>query len=438
MRKTTHTTKLNRLWARLVGTRPEFSNTHIAVNATCVIAEGLLLVILLTNIALGLWHLAIMMGIIQLIALVLYYFSRVRGMYRSVVIAFSVVSYAALICSYFMNFGMEGPTVLGFFLTYLLLIAIIAQRYYLWLTITHLVVMVGLFSIEYNMPQWFTAHYPTQLMHIIDWSVTYFICLAFTYLIIRFLKHNYYTEKVLAEKNAQSVEFQNQKLRELINERNVLFSIVSHDMRSPLNVIQGYLEMISDAPLGSEDSEVRKDLLNLTKSTSVMLLNLLTWSKSQMEGMHINLEHVSVNELVEEKLMMFKSIAERKNVALDFDGTENVILHADKEMTRAILRNLISNAIKFTQAEGSITIRIRNDERFGYIEVADTGVGIPEQKLRDLFSPQIKSTYGTENEKGVGLGLFLCKKFAELQGGAITVKSVVGAGSTFVVVIPKG
>lgn len=429
-------TRFPRIIYRLIGQVPEYSSDNIAVTATCLITGCLSVLLLIANLVMGLQDASVLIFILTILIWGLYYLSKYQRKYKLVIAIFSVVSYCTLIANYFVNYGIDGPTILGFFLTFLLLTAIIHRRYHLLIGILHAVIMVGLFVAELKMASLIPQQYASKEVRVIDWSISFVIFLVFTHLIIIFLRNKYIREKQLSEERALAIEEQNKELKKLLAEKDRLFSLVSHDMRAPLASIQGYLELIAENSLDSEDVIIKQDLLNLTKRTSDMLINMLHWSKGQMEGARVHIDTFNICPLVFEKVMFYEPVAKRKDIQIDTTACMSVNVRGDKQMTEAVLRNLISNAIKFTHRKGRVFIEIEKKPPYCYIEVRDTGIGISDQQSNDLFTLKTNATYGTENEKGVGMGLALCKDFIELQNGKIWYESYPGIGTKFTVVLP--
>ncbi len=371
--------RLKKIWVELVGESAEFHNINIAVNSICVITFGLLFIMMVSDILLGLYAVSLVLASLIIINAILYYFARYKKQYNAVILIYTIVSYLALGLSFLFNFGINGPTVLGFFLTFLLLVAIVSRKYHLYIALIHTAFLVALYFAEYILPQWFTDGYSSDLTRIADWSVAYMICLAFTYFIVMFLRDNYRRERILAQQRAIDISEQNEKLRSL---------------------------------------------------------NMLTWSKSQMKGVRVNTQEFNVNQLLQNNLPIYHSIAEAKDISIDSSACSDVFVSADEEMTKAIFRNLLSNAIKFTPSYGKIKLAIEKNGQLCYIHVSDNGIGMSPDKQGELFTLNSKATYGTHNETGVGLGLVLCKEFAELQKGNIIVKSTENEGSTFTVGLP--
>ena len=234
------------------------------------------------------------------------------------------------------------------------------------------------------------------------------------------------TEKALQASNATKDKF---------------FSIIAHDLRTPFTGLLGLTELIKESPESLDFEKLVRiaEKMNTTaKDTLTLLDNLLNWARSQTEQIKLEPERQLLQPIVEDLFNLFQATAQKKNVLLRYSESEAITVLADSNMIKTVLRNLISNAIKFTRTSGSIDVRASQDEAFTEIEVSDTGVGMDEAALKNLFRLETnQSTRGTANEKGTGLGLILCKDFVEKHGGTIWVESQVGKGSTFKIRLPR-
>lgn len=231
------------------------------------------------------------------------------------------------------------------------------------------------------------------------------------------------------------------QLRELNSTKDKLFSIIAHDLRSPFNAILGFSELLIEnaRSFDAAESEEYLGMINSTaKNTLILLDNLLAWANSQTRNINFNPKKTNFSTLVSEILDISKSIAKIKNISLKHIQTETIEVCVDVNMLKIILRNLISNAIKYTHPNGEIVISGVQNKNNIEISVADNGVGMSEETRSKLFKfDTIVTTTGTANEKGSGLGLILCKEFVEKHGGEIWVKSEPGKGSTFIFSLPN-
>lgn len=219
-----------------------------------------------------------------------------------------------------------------------------------------------------------------------------------------------------------------------------MFFIIAHDLRSPFNNILGFSELLVEEIARYDIPEFKKKLNYIrssAKSTLVLLDNLLNWSKTQTGEFGVNLQTIKLTSVVKEVFEFSKSGADKKNISLNFPESEEIEFYADQNMVKTILRNLISNAIKFTNTHGEINIFAFKNEKFVEITVSDNGIGMSDKVKSEIFKLETNSsTNGTEDERGSGLGLVLCKELVKKHGGEIWVESVLGKGSAFKFTLP--
>ncbi len=423
----------------MTGHHSEFSLENRMFNIISIIAFFAVAAALIINYCMEYPNEALLLtGVLMFIQLLLYHQSRFRKRFHVCRILFAILSYAFLSMNFFYNSGIEGPTVLGFFLTYLFLIAIFPRNtYWLW-TLLHIVAVAILIGIENYMPELVPFSYTSVAIRHIDIMATYVIMLLFAYGTLNFIKANYDYEKKSATDKAIAIAHHNTALEIVNEEKNKLFSIVSHDLRSPLNTIQSYLELLNHTELDeNEKAEARKELLALTKNTSDLLSNLLSWSKSQMEGVHVKLKQHIVFDVLAATINTQHSIALKKEITFQNKIDNKCTVTCDEDMLQLVVRNLLNNAIKFTQPYGTISVQTKCQDGETWIVITDTGKGIPEDQQGEIFSLKIRSTYGTQNEKGIGLGLVLCKDYMSHQNGRIWFESTSGEGTSFFVALPS-
>ena len=231
---------------------------------------------------------------------------------------------------------------------------------------------------------------------------------------------------------------QNNGLLETTNVvKDKLLSVISHDLRSPISSLQAFLSLYHTNNIARTDLvDFFCKLLSRVENTSTMLENLLHWSKYQLKGLEPIFEKVNLQMIIDECINLYCMQAEQKHILIDNSLKTSVHVSADAEMLKVILRNLISNALKFTHSRGIITIMTMTKEKFAIISVKDTGVGISPENQVKLFAMDNFTTPGTEKEKGTGLGLMLCKDFVEHNNGKIWLDSKLNAGTTFYISIP--
>ena len=233
---------------------------------------------------------------------------------------------------------------------------------------------------------------------------------------------------------------QNEELKRTISNRDKMYSVIAHDLRSPMASIRMVLNLavnvVSPETVGEEIFNLLDKANRESEETHDLLDNLLKWTKSQTGRLNVVYQDMDLNEVVPGVVDIFQMIAEMKKIHLKYiPCDEQLMVRADNDMIKTILRNLISNAIKFTPEDKGIEVFIKREGDFARVSVQDHGVGIAPERLGSIFKKG-ETTYGTGGEEGSGLGLQLCQDFARKNGGEAYVESVQGEGSTFSFTIP--
>lgn len=245
------------------------------------------------------------------------------------------------------------------------------------------------------------------------------------------------TERKQVEKQ---LEKYSEDLKRSNDAKDKLFSIISHDLRSPFNSMLGFLNILTDDHEIISEVEKKSVILDLKKTsenTFELLENLLTWSRTQTGGIKVSQIYFDLSAIVDVQFDVLKNAAASKNINLTNHITNETNVYADRDMVKTILLNLINNAIKFTLPGGNINVNAAVKNNDVEISVEDNGVGIEESVLVNMFkSDKSHSTLGTLKEIGTGLGLLICKEFAELNNGKIWAESEAGKGSVFIFTLP--
>jgi len=239
------------------------------------------------------------------------------------------------------------------------------------------------------------------------------------------------------KQSARQLQEQAEQLKSLNEVKTRMFSIVSHDLRSPFASLRGFFHLIETGMLS--EKEVMELVSRLSKDvshTSSLLDNLLYWSKSQLRGEVVNAEKFAFKAMLQLRLTFFEKRATEKKILLVDHVLENVSLYADRDMIDFVLRNLLSNAIKFCREGDRIDIHATTNAGLTEIVVRDNGVGMEPEILNNVFTFSMTSREGTAREKGTGLGLALCKEFITKNNGEIWAESEPGKGSAFFVRLP--
>ncbi|MDD4921072.1 MAG: response regulator [Bacteroidales bacterium] len=246
------------------------------------------------------------------------------------------------------------------------------------------------------------------------------------------------TERKQAEDKLRESE---SRLQDLNATKDKFFSIIAHDLKSPFNSILGFSNILVECIQNKEYAEVGQYAGIIQKSSQrlmALLTNLLEWSRSQTGRMDFSPEYVEIGMLINEAIELSNASAQHKSINIIKRIPSKMITFADKTMISIILRNLISNAIKFTNVGGDISISAEQNEEELMVTVCDNGVGINKEDIEKVFRIDVGySTLGTQHEEGTGLGLLLCKEFIEKNKGRIWVESEYGIGSKFFFTIPR-
>lgn len=242
-------------------------------------------------------------------------------------------------------------------------------------------------------------------------------------------------------KQKKELHLLNESLKEINSTKDKFFSIIAHDLKNPLGAFKNVTSFLlkNFKTLQEEEKLDFIDLMNQSAHHVYSLLeNLLNWSRSQTGRLEFYPENFDLSMIVNDTIQLLKITAEKKEIELINKVESGSVVFADVNMITTVIRNLISNAVKFTHKNGTITITgIKQDDNFYQVEVADTGVGMSEDIKQKLFNiKHHHTTLGTGNEKGTGLGLILCKEFVEKSRGSIWVDSELEKGSKFCFTVP--
>ncbi|MBO6606270.1 tetratricopeptide repeat-containing sensor histidine kinase [Psychroserpens sp.] len=249
--------------------------------------------------------------------------------------------------------------------------------------------------------------------------------------------------KKLKEKNEQ-IEQKNTELakqaahlEEVNHVKDRLFSIVSHDLKDSISSIKGFIDLLKENGLSKEEFyDLIPELSENADSASQLLFNLLNWSKSQMQNLEPKADLFNIQDVFRDKMNLVEQKVEQKRIVM-IDESQRDFVYADRSMIEIVIQNLITNAVKFTRVGDVITVSNSDLNGKSLICIEDTGVGISRENIDKLFQKSTFTTRGTDNEKGTGLGLTICKELVELNKGRIWVESQLNVGTKFYVELPK-
>jgi len=247
-------------------------------------------------------------------------------------------------------------------------------------------------------------------------------------------------------KRENKIKKQKDQLEEMNAEKDKFFSIIAHDLKNPFNSLLGFSELLHNDFDTLDEATIKEFagyIYESAQNTYKLLENLLVWARSQSGAIEYKPSMINIKMLVDENLNLLQSVAVKKNIRLESGVSESITINTDPDLISTVIRNLVSNAIKFTTENGDVTLsatlRSGSEQKDALeISVSDTGVGISPENLKKLFLlDKNYSSNGTAGESGTGLGLILCKEFVEKCGGKIWVESEVGQGSVFHFSIPN-
>jgi two-component system sensor histidine kinase/response regulator len=236
------------------------------------------------------------------------------------------------------------------------------------------------------------------------------------------------------------IQKQNEELKATISNRDKMYSVIAHDLRSPMASIRMVLNLVvsSTSPdlIGPELFELLDKANRESEDCHDLLDNLLKWTKSQTGRLNVVMQDLNLNDIIPGVVDIFEMIASTKKITLKYTGTSQpLIVRADNDMLKTIVRNFMSNAIKFSPNDSTIEIVMQQEGEYAKVSIRDHGVGIAPERIENIFRKG-DTTYGTGGEEGSGLGLQLCADFSRKIGGDVSVESVLGEGSTFSVLLP--
>ena len=237
------------------------------------------------------------------------------------------------------------------------------------------------------------------------------------------------------------IQRQTAELQNTILERDKLYSVIAHDLRSPIGSIKMIVNVLTAAlpaeTIGSENRELLDMANEATEGVFSLLDNLLKWTKSQIGRLKVVYQDFDLVTVVQGVAEIFNMVAQLKNIAIRLELPEKAEVRADADMMKTIVRNLLSNALKFSYENSEVVVSVAEEDGMAVVRVTDFGKGIPEKDQDKLLSPDTHfSSAGTRNEEGSGLGLLLCVDFAEKNGGRLWFESQEGKGATFAFSVP--
>lgn len=400
-------------------------------NGICLLGIAITFYNIPFSFIVGLYTTGVIFIFITALLMLLYYLSRFKKKYKYSVLACGVMLNILFAVNYFHADGVSGASLLSFTLLIFAMVIISPKTLHLFWFVLIFITIWGIMMAEYFFPDSVYQSYGSMLNKMVDMGSTVTINLVIITIALVYLKKEYYREKSKADANMRELKAMN-------DQKTKLFSVLSHDIKTSLHSLSLYLELIKTESLEASDRRQMEDLLSSSvHSTQAMLSNILHWSKGQLISVKSDLLYQNISVLLEETVDLYRHEAERKKIQYTYSRHRPVHAIVNAEMFKIVIGNLIANALKFTKQGGLVQVSLRTEQNVATIEVKDDGQGIDDDKQKHLFSLEMDSSYGTSQEKGVGLGLYLCKQFTEEQNGEIGFESKAGFGSRFFVKFPQ-
>ena len=242
------------------------------------------------------------------------------------------------------------------------------------------------------------------------------------------------------EKQNSMIAIQNKQLSDTIQLKNRIFSVIAHDLRSPVVNILYMLNLLKEKEYKEKYDAFANSSIQYAQLVISLLENMLVWGRDQEDKIKFSPEKRDLADIILTNLSIFKETSDKKEIAVNFTQVGNSLAYFDKDLLDMIIRNLLSNAVKYTPRGGRISILLKEktqNSEYMMLKICDNGIGIPETKQKYLFtSAEIESTPGTDNEKGTGLGLKLCYELVKINNGTIVIESKTGEGTCFIITLP--
>ncbi|MGQ7869743.1 sensor histidine kinase [Sunxiuqinia sp. sy24] len=371
-------------------------------------------------------HMNVIIGSYIILYYFLFHFARYKQIYNPFVYALITLSFLSLL--YINSGGISGSTPALYIVALVTFISLSKRKHHLLMLLITLANIVILFVLEYTFSDKVITEYNNRTIEELDLAFGYLASSVACFVFISFFK------KTLCVSHAQ--------LKKSNENKDLFFNVIAHDLRGPFSHIMSLTEIMADksAAITLEEFKECSELLNQeTKKTYQLLESLLEWGKIQMNKVTINPQKVNLKDVIDEITHFHKENYTKKNINIEIQVANNLYAFADINALRIILRNLISNAIKFTPNNGEIRITVEKSKNKNLLLIVkDSGIGMNKIILDNLFLHEVSTNRkGSNGETSVGLGLIITKELIEKQSGELIIESEENKGSTFKFTIPR-
>jgi signal transduction histidine kinase len=409
----------------------------------------------IVDIVLGLGFLLTSVTMLALLVLIFFHIQVRNAILRPKhSLGFFITSVALFSVLWFYNGGYDGNNGVLIFVYFIVFITILPAKYRIYGLVIYSLMVFTLITVQFLRPDLITA-YEFDHQRFIDLALGYFLYLILAYSIQNTILKNYEDDRkkikiqndqlnVLIEKQNDTNNKLEQSLnhvKELNSSKDRFITVLSHDLRSPFQGLLGITKILDSDYDSFSDAEKRLYISQVNSSVEKLysfLEELLLWGRIQKNAVKLTYESTIVRELIIQTVSLISETAAKKKVSVEIVCDEYLKAVLDREMISIVLRNLISNAIKFSTVGGKILVNARLDGDHINISITDNGIGISEEFIPKLFRlDENVSTIGTDGEQGSGMGLILCSDILKKHNGEISVQSKEGKGSTFTIRVPQ-
>lgn len=417
----------------IIGDNKTLSLENRIFNISSLIAFIASLVAVLWNFAAGIsFYSNISLFFFSIIYALLYYLSKYKGNYYTFIFIFSTLLLLSL--QWFSNQGSEGPTIHIYFVALAIFISISNKKHHFLLLVLISINILILYILEHIFYNELIIEYQNNYLREMDLIFGFSVSLVMLYLITVSFKLRHEAEK-------EKIEQQKTGLQELNATKDKFFSIIAHDLRGPFSGIINLSQLLTLNSKEYSRDKIQEISLMISKSsedTLNMLENLLNWAKVHQGKINFTPQNLNLYKSVYDIIALLYDQSERKKISIFINISEQLMVFTDNNMLQIVMRNLISNAIKFTPKGGEIMINaIEKDDSLIKFEVSDTGIGMDDLLINNLFKlDQNTNRLGTEKETSSGIGLILCNEFIISMGSELMITSKENEGSKFSFLLP--
>lgn len=408
-------------WDFLKGESGTHSLESRIYNSVCLASIVIIAYNVIFSLVLGKIIWTIITCLLLPIQVYLYYLSRFQNKTQLSATVYIIIIHLFFAYSYTVSAGINGSGLLSFLTVYFATLTANPRKRYLFWTCYHVALVLGLITWEYYHPDFITSGYVSRVEQFIDLSSTYLVTIILLLACLAYIINNYTIEKINAERKSA-------KLDQLSKTQRRLIHIISHDYRTPLRNIHRYLELLENETLSKEERTLlTADLKQTVNFTNNLLLGLLKWNPEDTASLNLSLNRVNLQEALLDTLQLYGGIAKGKNIELSYSIDPAIEVYVTTEILELIVRNLIDNAVKFSNDGSRIAVSAYRNNDKTVIEVADNGEGIPESIQNEIRTKWDEEFTGDSSQ---GIGLKLCREYAMAMKGNLAFETS-ATGTTF-------